>query len=414
MARITAQLKNSLPLQIVLAVVIGVLAGALFPNGQLSALSEIGKAVIHWVKLIAGPFLFLTIVASIVEVELKASDGLRLVVIAVVNTAIAIGLGMGLAHLFLGDVQIAGLSENLAAVKAPEMTIGFGSWIKTMMPNSLFSPFVNNEILLIAFLAMLVGIALRHVYREEGQAKFKQLASQFENVRRVPAVILGWLIRIIPLAVLTVVAGAVSEYGFGIFHALIKYVGVVLLGFALQTIIVYGTWIVAVARMPLKHFWRCAREPVMYAFGVNSSLATLPLTLNALKKMGVSDRSSSLGAGVATNLNNDGIVLYEAMAVFFIAKVAGIPMTELQLLGAALACIVASMGITGIPEAGFISLSVVITTLGLPAEMLPLLLAVDWMLARGRSVVNVLSDMTLSIAMDATDPLLKGRKPWTA
>lgn len=91
------------------------------------------------------------------------------------------------------------------------------------------------------------------------------------------------------------------------------------------------------------------------------------------------------------------------MAVIFIAQLSGISLTESQMLSAALACIVASMGITGIPEAGFISLSVVVSTLGLPVEALPLLLAVDWMLARLRSVVNVLSDMTLSIAMDATE-----------
>lgn len=406
-----AKIKNSLPLQIILAVILGAALGTLFPNAELKAFSEVGKAVIHWVKLIAGPFLFLTVVASIVEVELKASDGLRLLGIALLNTAIAIAIGVGLAQLFLGDVRIDGLAANLNAVQRPEIQLGFSSWIKTFMPPSLFSPFVQNEILLIAVLAMLVGIALRKVYAEEGAKKFREVAAQFEQARAVPAVLLNWLIHIIPLAVLTVVAGAVSEYGFSIFNSLFKYVGVVLLGFVLQTTIVYGTWIFAVAKMRPREFFKHAKEAISYAFGVNSSLATLPLTLKALKGMGVSARSSSLGAGVATNLNNDGVVLYEAMAVFFIAKVSGIPLSDGQMIAAAGACIVASMGITGIPEAGFISLSVVVSTLGLPAEMLPLLLAVDWMIARGRSVVNVLSDMTLSIAMDATDPARK-KAPW--
>jgi DAACS family dicarboxylate/amino acid:cation (Na+ or H+) symporter len=397
------KLKNSLPLQIVLAVVLGIALGALFPHGELKPLSEVGKAVIHWVKLIAGPFLFLTIVASIVEVELKPGDGLRLVAIALLNTAIAIAFGMVLAQFFLGDLRIEGLAANLAAVKPPDINLGFSGWIKTMMPASLFAPFVQNDILLIALLALLMGIALRKAYAAGGPAKYRELAAMFEGARAVPAIFLAWLIHIIPLAVLTVVAGAVSEYGFGIFRSLLQYVAVVLIGFVLQTTIVYGIWIFGIAKMKAKVFFRAAKEPVWYAFGVNSSLATLPLTLKALKEMGVSDRSSSLGAGVATNLNNDGIVLYEAMAVFFIAQVSGIHMSEAQWIAAALSCIVASMGITGIPEAGFISLSVVVGTLGLPAEMLPLLLAVDWMLARGRSVVNVLSDMTLSIAMDATE-----------
>ncbi len=106
------RLKISLPVQILIAVGLGAMAGLIFPNAELKPLSEMGKIVIHWVKLIAGPFLFLTIVASIVEVELRASDGLKLVAIALFNTTCAIVIGMGLAHLFLGDLHIAGLVAN--------------------------------------------------------------------------------------------------------------------------------------------------------------------------------------------------------------------------------------------------------------------------------------------------------------
>lgn len=387
-------------MQIIIAVVIGVALGALFPGGQLKPVSEVGKAIIHWVKIIAGPFLFCTIVASIVEVQLRAKDGFKLIAIAVLNTVIAIVVGMSLAKAFLGDVQISALAGKVEAAKAPEMTLGFSAWVKNMMPASLFQPFIQNDILLIAVLALLIGIAIRKIYRDQGDVKLRSIAENFETVRAIPGVILGWLIHIIPIAVLTVVAGSVSEYGFEIFGALIKYVGVVLLGFVIQVAVVYGTWIFGIARMNMKTFFKEARTPLAYAFGVNSSLATLPLTLKALKNMGVSDRAASLGAGVATNLNNDGIVLYEALAVFFIAQLNHIQLTDAQMIAASLACLVAAMGITGIPEAGFISLSVVVSTLNLPPEALPLLLAVDWMLARGRSVVNVLSDMTLSIAVD--------------
>ena len=399
----TIETRKTLTLHILLAVAIGVTAGLLFPEGQLKSASEFGKLIIHWVKVVAGPFLFLTIVAAIVEVQLSLSHGVRLVLIALFNTAIAIVIGMSLASLFLGDIQIGSLAANVAPLKPVEATLSFSAWLKTLMPQSLFSPFVQNEILLIALLALMTGIALRKVYANEGPARWRALADTCERWRAVPAVLLHWLIAIIPLAVLFVVAGSVSEHGIGVFLSLFKYVFVVIAGFILQVAIVYGGWLFLVARLSPKKFFQHAKGPVLYAFGVNSSLATLPLTLKALKDLGVSARASSLGAGVATNLNNDGIVLYEAMAVFFIAQLSGIEFTEGQMIAAALACIVASMGITGIPEAGFISLSVVVSTLGLPAEALPLLLAVDWMIARLRSVVNVLSDMTLSIALDATE-----------
>ena len=136
--------------------------------------------------------------------------------------------------------------------------------------------------------------------------------------------------------------------------------------------------------------------------GANSSLATLPVTLNALNRLGVSKEASTLGACVGTNFNNDGIILYEGMAVLFVAQAVGIEMTLSQQVMAALVCMVAAMGVAGIPEAGFISLALVLNTVGLPIEMLPLLLTVDWLVARGRSAVNVLSDMMLSLLVDGS------------
>lgn len=402
MATTAVETRKNLTLQILLAVAIGVALGLLLPDGQLKGLSDIGKLVIHWVKLVAGPFLFLTIVAAIVEVQLSYKHGMKLVSIAFLNTAIAIAIGMGLAAAFLGDIQIAGLAQQ-TQMKTPEATLSWAGWLKTLMPESLFSPLVQNQILLIALLALLTGIALRRVYADEGSKKWRSIADTCERWRAIPATFLHWLIAIIPLAVLCVVAGAVSEYGVGVFVSLFKYVFVVIFGFILQVCFVYGSWLFLVAKLNPKKFWKHAKEPVLYAFGVNSSLATLPLTLKALSGIGVTPRSASLGAGVATNLNNDGIVLYEAMAVFFVAQLSGLDFTTGQMIMAALACIVASIGITGIPEAGFISLTVVVVTLGLPAESLPLLLAVDWIIARLRSVVNVLSDMTLSVALDATE-----------
>jgi DAACS family dicarboxylate/amino acid:cation (Na+ or H+) symporter len=141
---------------------------------------------------------------------------------------------------------------------------------------------------------------------------------------------------------------------------------------------------------------------MVYAFGTNSSLATLPLTLDALDELKVSKSASRLGACIGTNFNNDGILLYEAMAVLFVAQAYGIDLSLGQQVMAALMSLVAAIGVAGVPEAGVVSLSLVLTAVGLPLEVVPLLLTVDWLVARMRSVTNVLSDMTVSIAI--SDP----------
>jgi DAACS family dicarboxylate/amino acid:cation (Na+ or H+) symporter len=92
----------------------------------------------------------------------------------------------------------------------------------------------------------------------------------------------------------------------------------------LQIGLVYQGWLVFFARMPLKTFWTVVKTPVIFAAGSSSSLATLPITLRSLKQLGVSDSSARMSACVATNLNNDGILLYEALAAMIVAQAFGI------------------------------------------------------------------------------------------
>ncbi len=390
-------LKNSIALQIFLAVLMGVVVGVFAPGEHMAIFTKLAKMILHWVRLIAGPFLFFSVVLSLLHIQAKWSSGLKLIGIALLNTSFALLIGITMTHVFLTDVSIPLPAES--RTEKPAATLSADGWVQTLSPDSLFAPLVKNEILLIALLSLLFGLAARQAFREQPET-LKKIAFGFEAVRSILEQMLMWILKIIPLAVFLVIAGSVSQYGFEVFSQLAMYVAVVVSALALQCVLVYGTWIVAVVKIPVRRFWQEAKRPLIYALGINSSLATLPLTLKALKQLRVSDSSASLGAGVATNLNNDGIVLYEASAVFFIAHLHGLHWDMWQMITAALACVVAAVGITGVPEAGFISLTVVVTSLGLPMEALPLLLAVDWVMARLRSCVNVLSDMTLAIVLD--------------
>ena len=207
----------------------------------------------------------------------------------------------------------------------------------------------------IILIAVLLGFGLRRVRAEQmaaGRASYRAVEDAVDTLLRVTEIALGWVIRLIPLAVFAVVVKSVGEHGYAPLQALLVFVVLGLAGMAAHMLITYQAWLRLFTRVPLNAFWRAAKEPAIYAAGANSSLATLPLTLRALDRLKVPRSASTLGACVGTNFNNDGIILYEGMAVLFVAQASGLDLSLGQQIVAAAACMVAAMGVAGVPEAG--------------------------------------------------------------
>ena len=402
--------KSKFPLsaQIGLAMALGLLLGPLLGKAA-GPFGEIATLVIQMIKAVAAPLMFLSIVSAILKTDVRLSGGLRMIGFAILNGLLALGLGMLISNsLQPGAVMRVELENGVAsrAATGPDYAGKKIDFLKTLVshvPESTAKPFVENAVIGIVVLALLFGFGLRKVKREQeakGETSFKVVDDGVSILLSSTEHVLGWIIRLVPVAVFGVVAKTVGERGYSPFVSLGLYVAVGVLGLVLHVAVVYQAWILFYSRLGLRNFWRAAREPVIYAAGANSSLATLPITLRALDRLGVSKASSTLGACVGTNLNNDGIILYEGMAVLFVAQASGLDLSLGQQFAAAGICMIAAMGVAGVPEAGFISLALVLNTVGLPIEVLPLLLSVDWVVARARSVTNVLSDMVLSILVD--------------
>ncbi len=402
---------RSLSVQIGLAMVLGAVLGFIL-GPSAAPLGEIGKAVITLIKAIASPLLFFTIIHHLSTTDVHWKGAARMLVAASINATFALAIGLGLSNLIQPGRHLAldvlhaqtatGGATAALPVKAPTH-LDLPGVLSALIPSSVVQPFVDNAVLALVFLAVMIGLSLRRVrakQQAEGRRDYVAFDSVIETARELSVTAIQAVVHLVPLAVLGVVAKSVAAYGFAPLRGLSVYVGVGILGLTLQ-VVVYQLWFfLYVRRFTLREFWAKVREPVVYAFGANSSLATLPLTLKALDGLKISRASSTLGACVGSNLNHDGIILYEAMAALLVAQAAGIDLSLGQQLLVAATALVASAGIAGIPEAGFISLAVVLGTVGVPTELLPLLLTVDWIIARGRSVVNVLSDITLSILIE--------------
>jgi Na+/H+-dicarboxylate symporter len=365
-------------------------------------LSEVARLVIQGIKGAATPLLFLSIVVAVAQTNVSVKAGGRLVGFALVNTSIALLVGLLLTNVFEpGNVLGRALANNTpeGAAQYAGKRIDFVGTLAGYVPTDVVTPFANNAVISVVILAVLLGAGIRSVRRDD-VAGVTHLTSALDALLQAVRWVLTQVTRLVPFAVFCSVARTIAQHGYAPLAGLGVYVVMVLLGLGIHVALTFHGWLVVYAKMSLRDFWRAAREPVVYALGTNSSLATLPLTLNALGRLNVSPAASALGACVGTNLNNDGIVLYEGMAFLMIAQALGIPLSLGDQLLAAICCVVAAMGVAGIPEAGFISLALVLNTVGLPVDVLPLLLGVDWVVARARSAVNVLSDMVLSILVD--------------
>lgn len=393
-------MKFSFTLQIILALLLGLLVG-LHLGPTAAPLGELSQLIIQIIKMTAAPLLFFSILAAIIKTQVELKDGLKMIGIAMTNAFLAVIIGLLLSHLLNVGSVLKKLALSIHMNSSTIQNPGEIHFLKTFIsyfPKSIIAPFVDNSIIPLIVVAIMIGSGLRSIKNSNSSSSLalepliNEFLALFEKL-------ISTLVKLTPLAVFAAVAKSVGEYGLSPLLSLIYFVGVVLLGFLLHTLIVYQSWIIFVVKTPLKIFWREAKVPAINSIGTNSSLATLPLTLNALDRLKVSKSAAALGACIGTNLNNDGIILYEAMAVIFISQAMGIDLTFSQQILTILSCMVAAMGVAGVPEAGFISLSLVLATVGLPLELLPLLLTVDWILARARSVVNVLSDMTVSMVL---------------
>ena len=335
-------------------------------------------------KASCPPLLFFSIVDALITTNIRVGQGLKLILLSSRNAAVALIISFSLSHLipaqnFLNTSAISRLILSQGQLVPPSSPLGFLGKI---------------DILTFIFIALIVGTLFRLL-------KVTSLEPYFASALRWNMRILGVCVRFVPLAVFGIVAKVVGVSGFSAFSSLLYFVLLVSSGIFIHVFIYYSVLIYFSLKKNPEDFFRQGSAPLLTALATGSSLASLPVTLPTLQdKMGVSPASARLAACVGTNLNHDGIILYEVTAALFIAQVAGQTLTFIQMIKVASAAIMAAVGIAGIPEAGLITLSLVLGSVGLPASGAAFLLPVDWLLGRLRAFTNVASDMIVAHLLD--------------
>jgi Na+/H+-dicarboxylate symporter len=391
--------KRRVPLVvwIVAAIAAGVVTG-LTLGPRAAPLGELGAIVVRLLKALATPLVFFAIVDALVQASLPPRQGLRLLAVCLLNAAVAGVLAVTLGGLVRPGAGVTVQLPADAHAPAAPPRFALASTLADIIPESVAGPFVRNQVLAVVLLAVIVGVALR---RLRAQGTGHRLTELVGEGFKLLTLVLGWVVDLVPLAVFGVLARIVGTTGFGLFASLGKLVATVAFGLFVHVAVWYTLLVVVGARRDPRVFYRAAAPAMLTALSTGSSMATLPVTLKTLEdKLGVSPASARLAACIGTNFNNDGIMLYEVVAALFVAQLAGIHLSAGQTAAMAATSALAAAGIAGVPEAGLITLSLVLHASNLPLTALPVLLSVDWLLGRLRATTNVASDLTVATVLD--------------
>ena len=380
----------------------------------------VGMLVIRLLKALATPLIFFAVTDALLKTHIPPKKGLTLVSISAINAVVAIVIGLSCANFLRGGAQWRGRIEVLKSeagvkeLKKDEIkpTLDPIQNISSYVPVNLVSPFSENNVIVVVLLAVLFGAAARKLKDRGNPDTLPGLQSIEDSVHAAFTIctqILEWIVALIPIAVCGVVAGVVGTTGAGTFGILGVFLFTVLLGLFIHSVLYYSLLLWVVGRTSPRRFYSGALDAIVTALSCGSSLATLPVTLRCLNdKLKISPGSARLAACVGTNLNHAGIILYEAAATIFVAQALGYELSLGQQITVALASVACGVGIAGVPDAGLITLPLVLSTAGIPADavatVVPLLFLVDWIIGRCRAATNVISDMTVATLLDRIHP----------
>jgi Na+/H+-dicarboxylate symporter len=401
--------KIPLYLQIVIALIIAIIVGVALGGGKpiidketIEHLAFPCTMILKALRTLATPLIFLAVIHTFLTAEIPSRSGRKLSLLLITNTLVAIVIGLAVANI-LQPGRGGQLSVASSTTKTAVKTLDPWALLGDIIPDSIIKPLVDNNVISLIFVALAFGVVLRGIKTEQ----IRNSKSEYLAIEQVIGIlfdavikILHWVIALVPIAVFGIVSKTIALQGFEPFKALGSFVIAVLLALLLQAIyyltrVQLGSWV-----SPVK-FLQGGSDALTTAFSTASSTATMPITFNVLiNKVGLRESSASLGALVGSNFNNDGTALYEAMSALFIAQVVGANLNLLQQLMVVLTSIVASVGAAGIPEAGLVTMTLVLTSVGLPTEYIAILITVDWFLDRCRTAINVMGDMTVSALID--------------
>jgi len=391
---LSQKLWFNLPLwqKIVIGMILGITVGITFGEDAV-ILKPIGSLFVNTIKMLIVPLVFCSIIVGITSMQDTSKMGrigFKAVMFYLLSTAVAISIG-----LLLGNVLQPGTGLGLVAqqVETVKETTSLADTLVALVPTNPVGALAQGHILQIIVFAVALGISLTLI-GEKG----KPAIAVFESLAEAMYKLTDLVMKLAPYGVFALMAWVAGKFGLALLLPLMKVIGAVYLGSILHVLGVYSALIVFIAKLSPVQYFRGIVDAQIVAFTTTSSAGTLPVSMKcAREKLGVSKGVSSFVLPLGTTINMDGTALYQGVTTLFVAQAFGIDLGMPEYITIILTATLASIGTAGVPGAGLIMLTLVLTTVGLPVEGVALIAGIDRILDMARTTVNISGDIAASV-----------------
>lgn len=392
-------------LKIIIAMILGVATG-LIVGPSAAMLKPIGDVFLSLISMIIVPLVLSSMtlgITSIHDPKKLGRVGLKSMGIYLITTIIAIILGLSFAHLLQPGTGLNLVAETTVNISdAPTVS----EMILSIIPSNPVASLVEGNVLQIIVFSLFLGVSINFA-GERGKVLLEVLDSLADVMFRMTSIIMEFS----PYGVFAIMASVSGTFGFAVLLPLAKFLGVYYLACLFHVVIVFCGMLWVLARLSPWPFFKGMRDAITVAFSTCSSSATLPVSMHCVQRnLGVSKSITSFVIPLGTTINMNGAAIFQGMSALFVAQAYGIDLDLKSQLTIVVTSTLAAIGAAGIPGTGFIMLTVVFKSVGLPIEGLALLAGIDRVREMVSTVLNVLGDAVTAVYIGKVEGELDERQ----
>ncbi len=370
---------------------------------QMTAVAWIGKIFLNALTMLVIPLIVSSLIVGIAglgDITKVGKTGLITLVYFMMTTGISVVIGLCMVNLLAPGLSVE-MTVELPEKVAGKVDIGITDILLTFIKPNLVESMMKMDILPIIIFSLVFGGALTTL-GEKG----KSVINFFDGVNEAIMKMVHLVLYFAPLGIFALIASILGAAGggdafWGELMKIGKYAFTVIAALLIHALVVLPAILIFVTRRsPIKYF-KGASAALITAFSTASSSATLPVTIECSEENNkVSRRASLFVLPIGATVNMNGTAMYEAIAAIFIAQMFGIELSFTQQIIIFVTATLAAIGAAGIPEAGLVTMIMVLQSVGLPLEGIGMLLSIDWFLDRCRTTVNVWGDSIGAAVVD--------------